>query len=210
MFDARLRGLVDPPLNTLAHLVARTGVTANTVTLAGFCVGLLAVPLLAFEQYGWALVFILLNRLFDGIDGALARMTVVTDEGGYLDIVLDFVFYAAVPFGFVLAQPDQASFGAFLIFSFVGSGSAFLTFAIFAEKRGLATSMPGNKSIYYLGGLTEGFETIAAFVLICLLPGWFWLIALTFGILCWITTVSRVSFAYHALAHQNGGPHGPG
>ena len=55
----------------------------------------------------------------------------------------------------------------------MGTASSFLTFAVFAAKRGLATSVRGRKSLYYLGGLTEGTETIALFVLICLAPSWF-------------------------------------
>lgn len=209
MIDARLRRAVDPPLNALARILTGTGLTANQVTVAGFFIGALAVPLLALELYGWALAVILVNRVLDGLDGAMARMTGVTDRGGYLDIVLDFIFYAAVPFGFILGQPDAAIPGAFLIFSFVASGSSFLGFAVFAAKRGMSTNLP-SKSIYYLGGLTEGFETIIAFALMCLLPDWFWMIALTFGILCWITAISRVSFAYISLAPETGGQHGPG
>lgn len=210
MIDTRLRRAVDPPLNALARLLIRTGLTANQVTVAGFVIGLLAVPLLALELYGWALAVILVNRVLDGLDGSMARMTVVTDRGGYLDIVLDFIFYAAIPFGFILGQPDAAIPGAFLIFSFVGSGSSFLGFAVFAAKRRISTNLPSAKSIYYLGGLTEGFETMVAFALMCLLPKWFWLIALIFGILCWITAISRVSFAYNSLAPGTGGHHGPG
>ncbi|WP_435891264.1 CDP-alcohol phosphatidyltransferase family protein, partial [Klebsiella pneumoniae] len=41
--------------------------------------------------------------LLDGLDGALARRRGLTDAGGFLDIALDFLFYALVPFGFILA-----------------------------------------------------------------------------------------------------------
>lgn len=187
-----MRRLIDPPLDRMGRRLAAAGVSANAVTAAGFAVGLLAVPCLALQWYGAALAVILLNRLGDGLDGAVARRTRLTDLGGYLDIVCDFVFYAAVPFGFALARPENAVAAAFLIFSFAGTGSSFLAFAILAAKRGLSTAARGAKSFYHLGGLTEGSETIALFVLICLAPSAFPPLAWGFGALCWITTVSRM------------------
>jgi phosphatidylglycerophosphate synthase len=187
-----MRRIIDPPLDQISRRLVPSGISANAITLVGFAVGLLAVPCLALGWYGVALAAILLNRLADGLDGAVARRTRLTDLGGYLDIVCDFVFYAAVPFGFALARPENAVPAAFLIFSFAGTGSSFLAFAILAAKRGLATAARGRKSFYYLGGLTEGSETIALFVAFCLLPDAFPPLAWIFGALCWITTVSRM------------------
>ena len=187
-----MRRLIDPPLDRMGRRLAAAGVSANAVTAAGFAVGLLAVPCLALQWYGAALAVILLNRLGDGLDGAVARRTRLTDLGGYLDIVCDFVFYAAVPFGFALARPENAVAAAFLIFSFAGTGTSFLAFAILAAKRNLTTEAQGRKSLYYLGGLTEGTETIAVFIAICLFPAWFPPLAYLFGALCWLTTATRV------------------
>lgn len=193
MFDARIRPLIDPPLARLAASAHRAGWTADSVTIVGFASGMLALPAIAFEVYGLGLFLILLNRLFDGLDGAIARLTQKTDRGGFLDIALDFIFYSSVPFAFALADPfDNALPAAFLIFSFIGTGCSFLAYAIIAEKRGLSTDIQGQKSIYYLGGLTEGFETIALFVFVCLLPTWFPIFAWIFGALCWITTATRL------------------
>lgn len=161
--------------------------------------GLTVIPALAFHLYVLAIVIIAINRVADGLDGAIARDRGITDVGGYLDIVLDFIFYSAVIFGFCLALPDQAIYGAFLIFSFIGTGTSFLTFSIFAAKRSLSTDIRGIKSIYYLGGLTEGFETNFTFLLMCLFPAWFWLIASIFGTLCWITTLTRIVTSYRLL-----------
>ncbi|MFP6808846.1 MAG: CDP-alcohol phosphatidyltransferase family protein [Pseudomonadales bacterium] len=192
MIDHQFRKLIDPPLDKLAQALHQSNITANQVTIAGFMLGMSVIPLLAFHQFMITLLVIIINRLADGLDGAIARNRGVTDAGGYLDIVLDFIFYSAVIFGFCLALPEQAVYGAFLIFSFIGTGSSFLTLSIFAAKRSLTTKRRGMKSIYYLGGLTEGFETIVCLILMCLVPDWFWLIASIFGILCWVTTLSRI------------------
>lgn len=199
MIDAQLRPYIDKPLDRIARLLIPMGITANSVTISGFLIGLLALPLLALQHYELALTFILINRLMDGIDGAIARLKGPTDFGGYLDIVLDFIFYSAIIFGFILGKPDQANYGAFLIFSFIGTGSSFLAFAAMAAKRSLTTEMHGKKSLYYLGGLTEGAETILAFILICTNPEHFSLIATIFGTMCWLTTAGRILWARKAL-----------
>jgi phosphatidylglycerophosphate synthase len=199
VLDARIRQRIDPALDWLGGIVARRGLSANTVTLVGFLIGAGAWGALACEGYAAALVLVLVNRLADGLDGAVARSNGLTDLGGYLDIVLDFIFYAGVPFFFAVGRPRDALPAAFLAFSFVGTGGSFLAFAAVAARRGLATEKRGRKSIYYLGGLTEGAETIAFFVLICLLPDRFALLAWTFGGLCWLTTASRIASAVEAF-----------
>jgi len=199
MLDARLRRLIDPPLDRLSEGVP-DALSANAATLTGFAIGLAGVAAIAGGHYGLGLGLILLNRLFDALDGAIARRRGLSDLGGFLDIACDFIFYAAVPLGFALADPAaNATWAAFLIVSFVGTGTSFLAFATMAAKRGLSTDLRGRKSLYYLGGLTEGTETILAFVLACLLPAYFPLIALVFGILCWITTATRFAVAWQTL-----------
>jgi phosphatidylglycerophosphate synthase len=126
------------------------------------------------------------------LDGAVARAVGPTDFGGFLDIVLDFIFYAMVPLSFAIYDPANALAAGFLIFSFLGTGVSFLAFAIMAEKRGFRDQKQGKKSFYYLGGLTEGGETIILLLALTLTPAWFVYYAVGFGILCWITTASRV------------------
>jgi phosphatidylglycerophosphate synthase len=200
MLDARLRRLIDPPLDRLSGLLARYGLSADLATIVGFAVGLGAIAAIAGEAYGLGLGLLLLNRLLDGLDGALARQRGITDLGGFLDILCDFIVYAGVPLAFALADPGANALpAAFLIFSFIGTATSFLAFAIMAAKRGITTELRGKKSLYYLGGLTEGSETILAFVLACLWPAWFPLIAWVFGALCWLTTATRVAVARQIL-----------
>ncbi|TFL19522.1 CDP-alcohol phosphatidyltransferase family protein [Jannaschia formosa] len=192
MLDAHVRRLIDPPLNRLGRGLADRGVTANGVTLTGLALGLAAAVLIALGAPGWALLPLLASRLADGLDGAVARATRRTDYGGYLDIWSDFLFYGAIPFAFAVMAPENALPAAFLLLSFYVNGTSFLGFATMAEKRGLETSAQGAKSLYYSAGLLEGTETIAFFVLLCLLPGWFAPLAWAFGILCFYTATARV------------------
>ena len=199
MLDRAARRLVDPMLDQLAGAAHARRLTADQVTIAGFACGLAAMAAIAFQLYGLGLLLILANRLADGVDGALARRTGATDLGGYLDIVLDFIVYSGAAFAFALAQPEHALAAAFLIFSFMGTGSSFLAFAIFAAKRKLDGEAATNKSFYYLGGITEGTETILLFVIILLFPGWFPAAAYVYGALCWLTTIGRIGAAVQRL-----------
>ncbi|MBL4666139.1 MAG: CDP-alcohol phosphatidyltransferase family protein, partial [Sneathiella sp.] len=139
MFDAALRNVIDPPLNFAGAKIANLGVSANSVTVIGFCIGLAAVPLIAIEYYWAGLALILINRLFDGLDGAVARQSLLSDFGGYLDIVCDFIFYSAIVFAFTLARPENGIAAAFLILSFIGTGTTFLAYAVMAEKNNIST-----------------------------------------------------------------------
>lgn len=203
MLDARIRTLIDPPLNRIGAGLAANGVSADALTWTGFGFGLGCIGFLAMESYGAALFCLLANRLFDGLDGAVARARGATDLGGFLDITLDFVIYAGVPFAMAFADPGaNALAAAFLIFSFMGAGSSFLAFSAIAARRGLETAKRGRKSLYYLGGIMEGTETFVVLALCCVFPSDFAEIAVVAGALCWITTVSRIYAGYKAF----GGP----
>lgn len=196
MLDRAARQIIDPPLNRLGRALASRGFTADGVTLIGLALGLLAALAIWSGAFGLALVLILLSRLADGLDGAVARATRKTDFGGYLDIAADFLFYGAVPLAFVLFDPAQNGVaGAFLLTSFYVNGTSFLGFAILAEKRGMETSAQGQKSLYYSNGILEGTETILFFVLLCLFPQAFPILAWIFGALCFATAILRVHAA---------------
>lgn len=211
MLDRWTMPLTQAPLIRLADWLHRRGVGADRVTLAGFAIGLLALPLLAMQWYLPALIVILLNRLADGLDGALARRSDTTsDAGGFLDIGLDFVFYGAVVFGFALADPARnALAAALLLFAFIGTGSSFLAFAIMANRYQLQRPRFPRKAFYYLHGLTEGTETILAFLLFCLFPSLFPYLATAFAVACFITTATRLWGGYHTLVQAAPDPREP-
>jgi len=200
MLDRHVHPRIKPGLNRLVERLDKPTITADGLTLVGFAIGVLALPFLALGWYLAALVAIVLNRLLDGLDGALARRRGITDAGGFLDIALDFLFYALVPFGFALAAPSEnALAAAWLLFAFIGTGSSFLAFAALAAKHDIDNPGYAHKSFYYLGGVTEGTETILLCALCCLFPMHFALFAWIFGALCWLTTTTRVWSGYQTL-----------
>ena len=199
MFDTRLQPLLMRVLDLPARGLVALGISANAITLVGLGFGGLAFAAISFGWMQTGLGFILANRLCDGLDGAVARRVGATDFGSYLDIVCDFLFYAGIPLAFALADSSNAVPAAFIIFTFMGTSSSFLAFAILAAKRGStlnqAMKASPHKGFYYAGGVAEGGETLVFLLLICLLPNWFAILAIGFGILCMITTYGRVRMA---------------
>ena len=205
MFDRYLRPLIDPPLNRMGRHLARAGIGADAVTLLGLLCGLAAGLAVALDAPLAALALILASRLADGLDGAVARATRPSDLGSYLDILADFLFYAAIPLGFAFADPlANAVAAAALLAAFYVNGASFLGFAILAAKRGLSTEARGRKSWYHSGGLLEGSETIAFFVAFCLWPAAFAALAWIFAALCLVTTLGRVLMARDLFGGADG------
>ena len=196
MLDAAMRKLIDPPLNRLGKEAAKRGITADFVTLLGVGLGLLAAAIIALGAPLLALLPLALSRIADGLDGAVARATQKTDFGGYLDITCDFIFYGAIPLGFVWMNPSaNGAAGAFLLASFYANGASFLGYAILAEKAKMTTDARGVKSLYFTGGLLEGTETIVFFAALCIWPDLFPLLSWIFGTLCFVTATSRILLA---------------
>lgn len=199
MLDAKLRPLIDPPLNALGRTLAGMGVTANALTFTGLALGLGGAAAIVLGHIGWGLALIIANRLLDGLDGAVARARGPSDLGGYFDIVADFAFYVSIPLGFGLLAPANLLPALVLVASFVLTGVSFLAFAVIAGKRGAETQAHGKKSFFYSTGLAEGAETIVVFIAMCLAPAWFGAIAYAYAGLCVLTVFQRSAMAAAAF-----------
>ncbi len=203
MLDGWVRRRIDPPMDRLGQGLARAGISADAVTLAGLGLGLAAALMIVFELDVAALVLFGLNRLLDGLDGAIARATRRTDRGGFLDIVLDFAIYGAIPLTFALRDPGALALpAAILLFSFYVNGASFLAFAAVAAKRGMSTNIRGIKSIYFTAGFMEGTETILFFVAMILFPDRFPVLAYAFAGLTVMSALARVTLAWHAFRDE--------
>jgi phosphatidylglycerophosphate synthase len=206
MLDRYATALIQPAVDGLARAIARTGIKADHITLLAFALGLVAAISIAAHAYLLGAAFILLSRLCDALDGAVARQTQVTDAGGYLDITLDMLFYASIPLAFAIANPQvNALPAAALLAAFIGTGSSFLAFAALAAKRGITQKgVQGEanlplKSLYFLGGLTEATETLGFFIAMCLWPAYFVQLSLLFVALCCVTIATRIVGGWRRL-----------
>ena len=202
---AKLRGFIQKTaafvckvIDLSAKRVNKAGISANVVTVTGFIIGILAINFLSLEKYGYALICILVNRFFDALDGAIARHSKPTDFGVFLDATLDYIFYAGVIFGFALANPGQNAIpAAFLLFAFAAAACAMLSYAVIAYKYDSGKKTDITASPFYLGGFAQGFETLIALVVLCIIPGFFLQIAIILGILSMVKVLSVIAAAYY-------------
>jgi len=201
MLDAKITPFIKPLLKPLITKLDARGISPNQVTVAGFIIGIFAVPFIILNWWGMALSCIILNRVFDGIDGELARYQQSSSSaGGFLDICLDFLFYASIPLAFGIADPINWGIPAMvLLATFIGTGSSFLAFAIAAEKFHIDRPQFANKSFYYMQGLTEGTETILMFLAFCIWPEHFAALAYIFAAACAVTVITRIAGGFSTL-----------
>ena len=171
MLDRFALKLVKPVIDAAAARLAARGVTADQATLAGFGFGMIAAVLIASgfttrrhpaaarqpgarrarRRAGAAVRHHRARRL----PRHLARLRVLRRDPAGLR-------------GSGARRERLAA--AVLLAAFIGTGTSFLAFAVMAEKRGLKSTAYPSKSFYYLGGLTEGTETILCFLAMCLWP----------------------------------------
>jgi phosphatidylglycerophosphate synthase len=205
MLDGVMRRLIDPVLDRAARRLAATGLRADHVTLAGFVLGMGCAAMIVGQSDGLALLLLALGRFADGLDGALARVTRVTDRGGFLDITLDFLFYGSIPLAFALRDSQQCALpAAVLLAAFYANGASFLAFSALAAKRRMETNVRGSKSLYFTTGLAEGTETIAFFAAFILVPQWFGTLAYAFAGLCMITCSARILLGWRLFGVDDG------
>ena len=195
MFDVALRRLVDPLLIRVAAWAAGARISANALTISGAGFGLGAAVCITQSHFAAALVFIVLNRIFDGLDGAIARINGPTELGGYLDILCDYVFYLSVPVAFAWVGPANQMPALILVASFTLTAVSFLAFAAIAARQPTDGGTHEPKAFIYSTGLMEGGETIAFFLLFCLFPTFFPTLAIVFAALCLLTVVQRMVLA---------------
>ena len=203
MIDTKLNKFLKPTLNEIAKLLIKFGFKANFVTFAGFFFGLCCFYFIINSLFLLAIIFLFLNRLFDGLDGAIARLNGETDIGAFYDIILDFIFYSLFPIAFIFLDLNYSYSICFLLLSFVATQTTFLASAWIIEKNKISISDGHKKSFFYSGGITEGFETIICFTLMLLFHEFIDYIAYIFGVLCWITFFCRVIFVKKILSSKN-------
>ena len=203
MFDRSIQKIVQIPLKFIGRYVLQFA-QPNHVTFLGFIFGIVMCLLIYFQLFKLALVFLLLNRISDGLDGAMARLTSPTPRGGYFDIVADFLIYAGFVLSFGLGNQENLLISALLLFSYIGTGTTFLAKAAIQHqvdqtKHSIEQENEIHKSFHYASGLIEGTETIIFMILCLISPSYFNLIGFVFFILCLITIVSRIYVCYKEL-----------
>ncbi len=201
MFDRQVRRLLTPALDAVGARLVAAGVRPMAITGAGWVAGVGACVAAGLGQWIPALVLWLVNRLFDGLDGPVARRLGPTDLGGFLDIVADFSIYAGFVLAVAIAVPDARVAALALLTAYYVSGTAFLALSSLLERRSrFRPDEPGDgRSLRFVGGLAEGAETVVVYVLFCLFPAQAALIAWIFTAAVAITAAQRIGHGVRIL-----------
>lgn len=201
MLDHTLRGYKDDLLRPVAGHLGR--ISPNAITILAMMVGLAAAGAAGLQWYWAALILWLLNRVLDGLDGMVARAHArQSDFGGYLDIVLDFVVYAALPVGLYLGNPSEALALALILLlsSFYINAASWIYLSAILEKRAAGASVRGELTTVTMpSGLVGGAETIlfySAFLLWT--DGLPWLFA-AMTVMVMLSVGQRLHWARHHL-----------
>ena len=200
MFDRHIQKFTQKPLSFFAKIILKY-LSASQITITGFIFGLMMCLFIFLELFFLAIFFLILNRICDGLDGVMARLTAPTYLGAYLDIVLDFIFYSAFILIFGLIDSSNIVISCLLLFSYICTGTTFLAQAVIQPKLDLikkdeSLDIDIPKSFYYSAGLIEGSETILFMILCLLFPNLYFFFGLIFTILCLITALSRILIFY--------------
>lgn len=202
MLDSRLRRVKDRLLAPVARPMAGV-VHPAAITAASLAAGLGCAALIVRGETAAALGLWLVNRSLDGLDGLVARTGGrQSDLGGYLDLLADFVVYAAIPIALSVRWPAVAGFPlAVLLAAFYVNAASWMYLSALLEKR--ATAHAGPTSVTMPTGLVEGSETILLFTGFILMPAWLPELFWTMSALLGIAIVQRLGWA---VANLNGRP----
>lgn len=197
MLDDKMRVYKDRVFIPLARPLGH--VSPNAITVLAMLFGLAAAGFAARQMFLLAFALWLANRVLDGLDGLMARLQDrQTDFGGYLDIVADFVVYAAVPIGIMLGQPTVA-LGislALLLGSFYVNAASWMYLSAILEKRNLGATVRGERTTVTMpAGLIGGTETILFFSAFLILPGIVQWLFLAMAALTMVGVLQRVRWA---------------
>ena len=205
MFDIFLRALKDRLLEPLARLLGPR-VPPNVVTLLACLVGLACGAAAWRQRYAAALALWAANRLLDGLDGTLARVHArQTDFGGYLDILLDFVVYTAVPTGLALGRPTPATLAACiaLIGSFFINAASWMYLAAVLESRAAGAAARGERTTVTMPpGLIAGTETVILYTLFLAVPDHLRGLFALMAALVYLTVLQRIWWAWRNLTRR--------
>jgi phosphatidylserine synthase len=202
VLDGIGRKIKDGILNPLGKAAASI-MGPNAWTTFSLLLGIASAILIAFDLLLWAGIAWGLNRITDGIDGTVARVSgKQSDWGGYYDIMVDFVIYALIPIGFAWRAQDPFLWQAtvVLLAVFYVNGASWLFLSGLLEKRG--RSVRGQTSLQIPTGVVGGTETILFYTAFFFFTPWLGWVFLGMAGLTFLGIPLRLFWARKALKIQ--------
>ncbi len=197
LFDIKLRAVKDRLMKTLTGRWAEN-INPDIITLAAFTAGIACASAALTGSLKAALLLWILNRILDGLDGAVARRyKKQSDEGAYLDIMTDFTVYAAIPLALAWQYNSVLLWKAtaFLLGTFYINAVSWMYLSALLEKKKKQSDNRLFTSVEMPSGIVEGTETIIFYSLFFILPAYLVWIFSIMAILTFITVIQRLFFA---------------
>jgi len=202
MFDHYLRPMKDRWLTPVARVLGPR-VSPAAITAAAFAAGLGSAAAILGGMTRLALGLWFLNRLLDGLDGTQARVHGrSTPFGAYLDIVLDFVVYAAIPMAIAWRHGTLAmAFAALaLVATFYVNAASWMYLAALLEQRNDGAAARGETTAVTMPpGLVGGTETVAFYAAFLLWPDQQRVLFATMAALVLVNVAARLLWARRHL-----------
>jgi phosphatidylglycerophosphate synthase len=203
MLDDTARRVLGPSVDRVGARLARLGVSPIALSLGGLVLGLAAAVAAGFAIWALTLVLWPLSRVFDLLDGAVARAADrVSERSGWVDLVADFTVYGGFVVGCGIGQPDARLACLVLLGTYYVNGTVFLAFSSAAQRLRWETRTGGT--FHFQRGLAEGTETVVVHTLMVALPGHMALIAWAFAAVVGLTILHRVREAWRVLPDRPG------
>lgn len=198
MISERIGQRVRTYLLAIGAVLARLGLTPNTLTIAGLVLNAIVAAVIATGHPRIGGILLLFASAFDMLDGAVARATnAISRFGGFLDSTLDRYSEGVVFFGVLiyLLGTDDDHIGSLLVFVSV-VGALLISYArARAEAAGYKASV----------GLVARPERVILLA-ICLIIGeplWaLWILAVTTH----LTAITRIVHVWRLSRHDPGAP----
>jgi phosphatidylglycerophosphate synthase len=182
MLDSIARPLKNRLLHPIASRLAAR-IHPGSITLASALFGVLAAVAVGEGRFDLGLLGWTLNRILDGLDGAVARAgSRQSDFGGYIDIIADFIVYAALPIGVAIHFATAASWLAtsVMLATFYVNSASWMYLSALLEKRSAGVRETNEEtSITMPDALVGGTETLLIYTSFLAFPAFapriFWL-----------------------------------
>lgn len=182
MIDSRFRPFLERLVSPFVRLLVKWKIHPNTLTWFSFFLSISSGYFILQDSSFLALSLWWIGRLFDGLDGLVARKAgLQSARGGFLDISLDMFAYSLVAFSFFLRSEFDVLWCAVIV--------GYVMCITTALALGSVQIQKDNRSLKLAAGLAEAGETGIFYSCVLLFPQheknllitWIFMLSLTVG-----------------------------
>lgn len=189
--------------------------TPNFITLISGLFGVGCAFCCFAQWYKSAIIYWIINRILDGLDGVVARAKgCKSDFGGLFDLYIDFVVYCTIPIGITasgmkIGEPFAGTHLyatitlGIVLTSYMINGVSWMILSAILEGYKVHSANKTFTTVHMPAGLIEGTETIICYVLWLLVLPYSYIytihLMVIFSMLVVYTSLQRLYWSYYNL-----------